>query len=280
VNVTRHPATLGLVLLATLAGAQTNAQTGQQPVPPSAAPLVPQNTPAKALSVPVQGPLPLNRLTIVLDPAHGGIDGGSRIGDNLREKDVTLAFAFKLRSLLTARGFAVVLTRDADTPTQPGANGGPLTLDDRAGIANHAHPAACLLLHATGSGTGVHLYNSELDPTDGVPQTIPWLLAQAAWVPQSRQLSRQIATALTRSGVPLISSNASVRPVDSLTCPALVVELAPQSDDPESINFADYQQQVAQAIAGALLVWRDQVQPPIRLAPITPGSATTDGAQP
>jgi N-acetylmuramoyl-L-alanine amidase len=260
VSVTRHPAMVGCMMVATLTGIA-------QKVSPEAAPLVVQSKPS---APPVQGPIALNRLTIVLDPAHGGIDGGSRIGDTIREKDVTLALAFKLRSLLAARGFSVVLTRDADSPSQPGANGGPLTLDDRAGMANHAHPVACLLLHATGSGTGVHLYNSELEPAEGMAQTVPWLQAQAAWVPQSRQLSKQLATALTRAGVALITSTASVRPVDSLTCPALVVELAPQSDDPESINFADYQQHVAEAIAGSLVFWRDQVQPPMRLAPAAP----------
>jgi N-acetylmuramoyl-L-alanine amidase len=205
-------------------------------------------------------------MTILLDPAHGGIDSGSRIGDNILEKDITLALAFKLRSLLAARGFTVVLTRDADA-TPPNAAGQPLTLDDRAGLANHIHPSACILLHATGAGTGVHLYTSELDPTDTVPAITPWLLAQSPWVPQSRLLAKSFATALTKTGVPLVTSAASVRPVDSLTCPALVLELAPQSDDPDTIRYADYQQQVAQAIAGALVFWPNQLQPPTRSLP-------------
>jgi N-acetylmuramoyl-L-alanine amidase len=211
-------------------------------------------------------PIQINRLVIELDPAHGGMDSGSQISDTTLEKDVTLALAFKLRSLLSARGFTVVMTRDADSPSEPDAAGSPLTLDDRAGIANHAHAAACLLLHATGSGNGVHLYSSELDATAGAPPVEPWLTAQAAWIPQSKQLEKQLATALTRASIALVVSSASVRPLDSLTCPALVVELAPEGDDPDSINNADYQQRVAQAIAGALLLWRDQVQPPVRLS--------------
>ncbi len=142
---------------------------------------------------PAPAPIPLNRKVIVLDPAHGGIDSGSQISDTTVEKDVTLALAFRLRSLLTARGFTVVMTRDADTASEPDATGSALTLDDRAGIANHAHAAACLLLHATGSGNGVHLYSSELDATEGQPAIVPWLTAQAAWVPQSQLLEKQLA---------------------------------------------------------------------------------------
>jgi len=218
-------------------------------------------------------------MTILLDPAHGGIDSGSRIADAILEKDITLALAFKLRSLLTARGFNVVLTRDADA-TPPNAAGQPLTLDDRAGLSNHAHAAACILLHATSAGTGVHLYTSELDPTDTVPAAQPWLLAQSPWVAQSRLLARSFAAALTRAGLPLISTAASVRPLDSLTCPAIVLELAPQSDDTDTIQYADYQQSVAQAIASALVFWPNQLQPPTRLAPPAPAAPVRAGGQP
>jgi N-acetylmuramoyl-L-alanine amidase len=220
-------------------------------------------------------------MVILLDPAHGGMDSGARISDATLEKDVTLALGFKLRSLLSARGFAVVMTRDADAPVEPGAAGGPITLDDRAGIANHSRAAACLLLHATGSGNGVHLYRSELQPTTGEPFVDPWLTAQAAWVTQSQRLENELETAFSRAGIPLVASSASVRPVDSLTCPALVIELAPQSDDPDSINTVDYQQRVAQAIVGALLFWPNEVQPVARIGPfLSPGRvALPDAAE-
>jgi N-acetylmuramoyl-L-alanine amidase len=204
----------------------------------------------------------MNRSVIVLDASHGGIDSGSRIGDSVLEKDVTLALAFKLRSLLTARGFTVVMTRDSDAAT---LGTKPLTLDDRAGLANGPRAAACLLLHATGAGNGVHLYTSDIVPAPYEVALLPWLTAQAAWVPQSHLLAQQLANALQRAGVAYVNNTAAVRPVDSLTCPAVIVELAPESDDPNSITGGDYQQRVAQAIAGALVFWPKQVQPPSRL---------------
>jgi N-acetylmuramoyl-L-alanine amidase len=215
--------------------------------------------------------LPFNRTTIVLDPGHGGTDSGARITDRTVEKDVTLALAFRLRSLLTARGFTVVLTREkseANTPTAPFM---PLTLDDRAGMANHERASACLLLHATPSGTGVHLYASELEARTGEVTAGPWLTGQAAWVGQSRAMANEMGEALTRSRLPVVNGAASVRPLDSLTCPALVVELAPLSDDAETINDQSYQQQVAQAISGALVAWQTTAQAPTRLPAVLPG---------
>lgn len=209
----------------------------------------------------------MNKDVIVLDPAHGGPDGGARIGETILEKNVTLALAFRLRSLLLARGFTVVMTRDSDSATEPASPAAPLTLDDRAGIANHARAAACLLLHATGRGLGVHLYGSELDPTPVEVYLLPWLTAQAAWVPASQHLEQGMSSALSRSHIPVVASTASVRPVDSLTCPALALELAPETDLPASINDAAYQQRVAAAIAGALVAWENIVQSPVKLPP-------------
>ena len=217
----------------------------------------------------------LNRTVIVLDPGHGGADSGSRIGDSTLEKNVTLALAFRLRSLLIARGFTVVLTRDNDSGLAfAGPTSGQLTLDDRAGIANHARASACLFLHATGRGNGLHLYTSELQPAPGETTQLPWLTAQAAWVPASEQLERSVSSALGRSHIALVSSTASVRPLDSLTCPAMVMELAPEGSDAQSVNDAGYQDRIAAAVAGALVFWQNQVQAPPKLTLAPPATHT------
>ncbi len=292
--------TLAAALVIALATPPCFAQTASQKASPTAAQKAsqtasqtskakPRPTPPAVPAPPPTGPL--NRLVVVLDPAHGGVDSGSRIGDSVLEKDVTLALADKLRSLLSARGFTVVMTRDDAAAVAPSPAAAPLTapltLDDRAGLANHARAVACLSLHATGAGEGVHLYSSELAAAPAESNPLPWLTAQAAWIPQSRRLERRIGDALTRAGIPLVLSSASVRPVDSLTCPALVVEVAPQGDEPKSIDDSNYQQRIAQAIAGALVFWRDQAQPPARLAAASPASssaaakpAADPGAQP
>ena len=240
-------------------------------------PATPIKTPAERLhnallSLP---PLPFHPTTIVIDPAHGGSDNGSRISDTIVEKDVTLALAFRLRSLLTARGFNVVLTREDDKADNPNPPFAPLTLDDRVGIANHERPSACIFIHATGTGDGVHLYTSELAPTPGELPASPWLTLQAPWVLESQQLASRIADALNRSHIPLIDGSASIRPVDSATCPALVFELAPRTDDPDSINDNSYQQAVAEATANALILWKDAAHAPPRLTPPAPEPSST-----
>lgn len=54
------------------------------------------------------------RAVIILDPGHGGGDGGAVGVDGIVEKDLNLAIALTLRDLLTLNGFDVVMTREED----------------------------------------------------------------------------------------------------------------------------------------------------------------------
>ena len=51
---------------------------------------------------------------IIIDPGHGGFDGGAIGANGTVEKDVNLSVSLKLRDMLTDAGFAVVMTRDCD----------------------------------------------------------------------------------------------------------------------------------------------------------------------
>jgi N-acetylmuramoyl-L-alanine amidase len=57
--------------------------------------------------------LPLSGRIIVLDPGHGGPDGGA-VGGDVLEKDVALNISLKLRDYLQQQGALVVLTREGD----------------------------------------------------------------------------------------------------------------------------------------------------------------------
>ena len=232
----------------------------------------------------------MNKNVVVLDPAHGGPDAGAKLGDRLLEKDVTLALAARLRAALAAAGFTVISTREADSLN-------PLTNDQRAEIANRAHPLACLVIHATGTGSGVHLYVSALDPKDPPDagteadaadrpafEPTPWETAQAASVRQSLRLESDLSAALGAANLPVISGRASVRPLDSLMCPAVAVEVAPLAvagggTAPIPIPMTDpgYQQRLADALARSLQIWRSHADPPASHVPAAAGATASAG---
>lgn len=80
------------------------------------------------------------RPLIVIDPGHGGVDGGAQASNGLEEKNIVLAFALKLQSLLVQTGqFDVALTRDTDTF---------LTLAERLNLARQNRADLFISLHA------------------------------------------------------------------------------------------------------------------------------------
>lgn len=50
---------------------------------------------------------------IVIDPGHGGVDGGTN-KDGILEKEANLAISKKLKGFLESKGFKVVMTREED----------------------------------------------------------------------------------------------------------------------------------------------------------------------
>lgn len=196
---------------------------------------------------------PAARFVAVLDAAHGGDNAGASLAGG-PEKAYTLAMSVKLRSLMAARGVTVVTTRDSDAAVSP---------DQRAEIANRAHAQTCLSLHASESGSGVHVFVSSLAPVAPSP-LLPWKTAQAAWIQSSLALAGTINSALTHAGVPVTLGRIALPGIDSMTCPAVAVEITPDRSANEPGNGAgkagldnpDYQARVADALAAALVEWR------------------------
>ena len=56
----------------------------------------------------------LNEKIILIDPGHGGIDGGAISKNGTVEKEINLSIALKLRDSLEDRGYKVFMTRDSD----------------------------------------------------------------------------------------------------------------------------------------------------------------------
>lgn len=55
-----------------------------------------------------------NEPALVIDPGHGGIDGGAIAFNGVKESDINLAIGLKLRSLAEFFGIKTVVTRESD----------------------------------------------------------------------------------------------------------------------------------------------------------------------
>jgi len=77
-------------------------------------------------------------VTVVIDAGHGGHDRGGIPGQRISEKDMTLDVAQRLRNVLAASGYRVVMTRDSDVF---------IPLATRVAIANSYRNAIFVCVH-------------------------------------------------------------------------------------------------------------------------------------
>ncbi len=100
-------------------------------------------------------------LTVVVDAGHGGHDRGGIPGQRVAEKDMTLDVAQRLRNVLAASGYRVVMTRDSDVF---------VPLPTRVAIANSYRNAifVCIHFNATqrrgASGIETYFYSRDSLP--------------------------------------------------------------------------------------------------------------------
>jgi N-acetylmuramoyl-L-alanine amidase len=221
---------------------------------------------------------------VVIDPGHGGSEEGAVGPGGIKEKDVTLQVAKKLRSKLLDQGFEVELTRSVDRE---------LGLDERAAIANNRRADLFLSLHANASprtnARGAETYFLAREATDDVARTtaalendaarrgrksggddaagldlVLWDLAQVEYLEESAALAATIqeelnqALGLTDRGV----RQAPFRVLMGATMPAVLVEMGFLSNEEEELRRASaaYQERLAGAVGRAVVGFRESYE--------------------
>ncbi|MFS0675141.1 N-acetylmuramoyl-L-alanine amidase CwlD [Ornithinibacillus sp. 179-J 7C1 HS] len=192
--------------------------------------------------------MPLSGKTIVLDPGHGGPDGGAVGSDDTLEKGIALEVAKELRNYLQQAGAIVYLTRETDTD---------LADKDTKGLSKrkaedikrrmefiHSHEADFFLT--------IHL--------NALPST-RWSGAQTFYYPKSdegKHLAKMIQAEITRN---LENTNRSALAVNNLyllknaEIPGALVEIGFLSNvqERELLKSDTYQRQMAASIYKGVL---------------------------
>ncbi|MGL4373402.1 MAG: N-acetylmuramoyl-L-alanine amidase family protein, partial [Turicibacter sp.] len=107
----------------------------------------------------------IHKPLIVIDPGHGGIDGGAII-NNVLEKDLNLEISLKLKVALETAGYEVIMTRVDDEYIE---------LTQRAEIANEAGADLFISLHlnsyiSDSTVNGVEVYYNETTKSEADQQ--------------------------------------------------------------------------------------------------------------
>ncbi|MGZ3561478.1 MAG: N-acetylmuramoyl-L-alanine amidase [Vulcanimicrobiaceae bacterium] len=179
-----------------------------------------------------------NPRLIVIDPGHGGSDAGTVHG-GLSEKMLALDMAKRLRTILIARGWQVMMTRDTDKDVYGPYDSAHDELQARDDIANKNGARMFVSIHVNGfinaGPRGVTTYYSK--PIDS---------------PLATNVQRRLAKNLGTADDGTVKSHLYV--TLHSTMPAVLVETAflTNPDDYAKLASPDWRQKVAESIADGI----------------------------
>jgi N-acetylmuramoyl-L-alanine amidase len=251
--------------------------TASEPAPAApAAPGVAGAAPAPSSDLPPSlAPPPSAVQTVAIDPGHGGMDEGVKGAGGLKEKDLTLTVARRVKAAIEARlGIRVLLTRDDDRALPP---------DDRTAVANNNKADLFISLHANGSlrpsAAGAIVYYAAFEPAaistaaagvDRVPtfsggtrdiELVAWDEAQTHHLDQSMGfaaiLQERLQERVALSARPV--DRAPLAVLESANMPAVLVEMGflTNADQEKQMAGNDFQNAFVQAVIESIIRFRD-----------------------
>ena len=190
--------------------------------------------------------------TLVVDPGHGGIDGGAVAADGTKESGINLAIAQKMAALADLYGKKCVLTRSSEESGVSAAEYSERqSLLDRAAAANSIPGAVLISVHQnnypTPQPSGAQIMYAKTEGSLELGES-----AQNNLVTFADRENRRVASPapdellLTRS----------------VRCPAILAECGFMSNPAEAgkLSTGEYQLKIACALTAAYMTFTENVK--------------------
>ena len=190
--------------------------------------------------------------TLVIDPGHGGIDGGAISDNGTKESDINLAIAVKLRALAELIGQPFVMTRTDDSSRSSYADYSEHEdLVQRVKLVNDTPGAVLVSIHQndfpTSQPSGAQVLYARDADSESLGKRTHHNLIQCL-DPQNRRVAEPAPRSL------YLTANVS--------CPAILVECGFMSNnfEVEKLNDPKYQCSIALVLTGSLLQFFDEIE--------------------
>ena len=187
------------------------------------------------------------KITVVIDPGHGGRDGGAVGDDGTLEKELNLAVALKLKSILESANIHVIMTRETDielaSPDSPHKKADDLKA--RLQLAQNQQNALFVSIHMNKFPVekyrGLQVYYSE-NHTESL--TLAQTIQDAAQNALQNTAERKVKPA-----------GDSIYLMSHLEIPAVLVECGflSNTEERELLKNEQYQKKLALCISAAVL---------------------------
>ena len=190
---------------------------------------------------------------LVIDPGHGGIDGGAQASDGTKESKINLAISQKMRAIAELYGEKTVMTRDTEESGVPVSEYSEHNdLIRRADIANKTDGAVLISVHQNNFPTAQPRGAQILYASSSGSRALG-LLAQNALVSFADTQNRRVAE---KAPEKLLLTS-------SVGCPAILAECGFMSNPGEvsMLRKDNYQLKLACALVSAYIQFSKETTP-------------------
>jgi N-acetylmuramoyl-L-alanine amidase len=193
--------------------------------------------------------LPITNKIIGIDPGHGGVDPGAVSKDGLKEDEINLQIALKLKRLIEHSGGIVIMTRDTDAGlyTDQSTTLRQMKNEDlrnRKDIIENADCDIFVTIHLN-SFTKSRYYGAQTFYNDNIPGS-----QKLAYIIQD-ELKNVLDTENKR--VPSIRDDVYL--ITEMSMPSVLVEAGFLSNENEArlLNTSEYQEKIAWSIYAGIM---------------------------
>lgn len=187
---------------------------------------------------------------LVIDPGHGGIDGGAVSASGIKESDLNLKIADKMGAIADFLGLQYVMTRDSDTESPSiDTYSEHNDLVARAELVNSIDNAVMISVHQnefpSAIVSGAEVMYADTDGSRVLAENMQNLLVTQL-DPENRRVSRPAPKELLLTG--------------SINCPGVLVECGFLSNpaEAEKLGSNEYQTKLAAILIAAYVRFSDQ----------------------
>lgn len=188
---------------------------------------------------------------IVIDPGHGGMDGGAESSSGICEKDINLAIAMHIKKLAEKDGFKVIMTRDDDRllgDTESGSIRSRKTADltERKRIIDESGAKLAVSIHLNSFKQDRSVHGAQVFYPAGSEEeeviSSSKILAESVY----EKLSSGIDDGTERP----VLAKGDVRILKNVSVPTIIVECGflSNNDEAKLLESPEYQEKLAQFI--------------------------------
>lgn len=186
--------------------------------------------------------------TLIIDPGHGGIDGGALSADGTKESDINLSIGLKLRALAEFYGQDNAMTRQDDSTISSTENYSEHDdLVNRAQIVNSAVNPVLISIHQncfpTGQPSGPQVIYSSSDSSENLGKLTHQNLISSLY-PDNRRVAEPASSKLYV--------------LNHVSCPAILVECGFMSNlsDMGRLSDSSYQTSLSAVLMASYLQYK------------------------